>query len=58
MAIKKIKLTEDLIRLIQNINFEAFDFETEEPDKKDRHYGWVLTSSLCLVVHLLWRISH
>ncbi len=40
MAIKKIKLTEDLIRLIQNINFEAFDFETEEPDKKDRHYGW------------------
>ena len=40
MAIKKIKLTEDLIRLIQNIKFEAFDFETEQPSKKNTHYGW------------------
>ena len=40
MAIKKIKLTEDLIRLIQNIKFEAFDFETEQPSDKNTHYGW------------------
>ena len=37
MAIKKLKLTEDLISLIQNIKFEAFDFNDDVPGT---HYGW------------------
>ena len=37
MAIKKLTLTDDLIALIQNVKFEAFDFGD---DPKDYHYGW------------------
>lgn len=37
MAIKKLILTEDLINLVQNVKFEAFDFGD---DPTDYHYGW------------------
>jgi hypothetical protein len=39
MAIKKLKLTEDHLRLIQYIKFQKFDFN-EKKRSKISHYGW------------------
>lgn len=38
MSIKKITLTEDHIKLIKNIKFEAFEFSDSK--KQRTHYGW------------------
>lgn len=35
--IKKIELNEDLLKLIENIKFEAFEFNK---DSKNAHIGW------------------